>query len=115
VKFLIDAHLPPSLRPIIESAGHEVMHTSELPEGNSTPDARIAFLCAGDDWVVVTKDSDFYYSHLLNGRPRKLLLVRTGNLRLRQTREIFGRHFTSILEAFREHDLVELHADHIRH
>jgi len=27
--------------------------------------------------VVVTKDTDFYYSHLLHGRPWKLVLVRT--------------------------------------
>lgn len=113
MKFLIDAHLPPSLRLIVQSAGHEAVHTSQLPDGNSTPDSRIADLGDRDDWIVVTKDSDFYYSHLLNGRPRKLLLVRIGNLRLQETKELFGRHLTAILEAFRKHDLVELHADHI--
>jgi predicted nuclease of predicted toxin-antitoxin system len=32
-----------------------------------------------DQCVVVTKDTDFYHSHVLQRKPWKLLLVRTGN------------------------------------
>jgi hypothetical protein len=32
------------------------------------------------DRVVVTKDSDFRFGHLLVGSPRKLLVVATGNI-----------------------------------
>ena len=41
MKFLVDAHLPPSLCTVLSDAGHETLHTSELPaieaalEGNS--------------------------------------------------------------------------------
>lgn len=31
MKFLIDAHLPPGLRAIFREAGHEAIHTLDLP------------------------------------------------------------------------------------
>ena len=37
--------------------------------------------------VVVTKDTDFYYSHLLHGRPWKLVLVCIGNLGLHREKQ----------------------------
>ena len=113
MKFLIDAQLPPSLRGLIQSAGHEAVYTLELPEGNNTPDAEIAAKSAKEGWILVTKDSDFYFSHLLNGRPEKLLLVRVGNMRLKELRDLFQRHLPGIIEAFGANSLVEMHGDHL--
>lgn len=31
MKFLMDAHLPPGLRAIFREAGHEAIHTLDLP------------------------------------------------------------------------------------
>lgn len=31
MKFLIDAHLPPSLRDVFREAGHDAVHTLEFP------------------------------------------------------------------------------------
>ena len=58
--------------------------------------------------VIVTKDTDFYYSHLLHGRPWKLVLVRTGNLSLQATKQMFETHLTAIEVALRTCTLVEL-------
>ena len=58
--------------------------------------------------VVITKDSDFYHSHLLHGKPWKLLLVRTGNIRTRELTALFDRHFPAIIAAFDRNSLVEL-------
>ncbi|MDZ4405923.1 DUF5615 family PIN-like protein [Prosthecobacter sp.] len=58
--------------------------------------------------VVVTKDTDFYYSHLLHGRPWKLVLVRTGNMGLRATRQMFETHLPAIAAALQNSTLVEL-------
>ena len=38
VKFLVDAQLPLRLAEHLRSAGHDVLHTSELPLANKTPD-----------------------------------------------------------------------------
>jgi len=45
-----------------------------------TPDSEIARRADSDQRVVVTKDRDFRDSHLLNGTPRSLLIVTTGNI-----------------------------------
>jgi predicted nuclease of predicted toxin-antitoxin system len=80
VKFLVDAQLPVRLARFRAGAGHDVVHTSELPEGNRTTDARIAQVADGEGRVVVTKDRDFRDGHLLSGSPRRLLIVATGNI-----------------------------------
>lgn len=58
--------------------------------------------------VVATKDTDFYYSHLLHGRPWKLVLVRTGNLGLRATKLMFEIQLPEIELALQRCTLVEL-------
>jgi predicted nuclease of predicted toxin-antitoxin system len=32
MKFLIGAHLPPSLRGVFQAAGHDAIHTLDLPD-----------------------------------------------------------------------------------
>jgi len=59
MKFLVDAHLPPSLCALLRAAGHEAVHTSRLPARNRTPDRIINDLSVRDQRVVVTKDTDF--------------------------------------------------------
>jgi predicted nuclease of predicted toxin-antitoxin system len=63
MKFLLDAHLPPSLCGVIRAAGHEADHVSDLPSGNRTPDRVINQIATRESYVVVSKDPDFYYSH----------------------------------------------------
>jgi predicted nuclease of predicted toxin-antitoxin system len=41
VKFLIDAQLPARVARVLTDAGHDALHTTELPAGNRTTDARI--------------------------------------------------------------------------
>ena len=56
MKFLVDAQLPARLARFLNDAGHDTVHTSDLPGGNRTTDARIAEFADGDGRVVVTKD-----------------------------------------------------------
>ena len=58
--------------------------------------------------IVVTKDFDFYYSHMANDSPRQLLLVTTGNIKNKTLFELFTQNFKKIQIAFRECSLVEL-------
>ena len=58
--------------------------------------------------VVISKDTDFYYSHVLHNRPWKLLLVRTGNIRARELKELFERQLPAIAHALETNSLVEV-------
>lgn len=108
MKFLIDAHLPPSLKQIFQAAGHDAVHTSDLEGRNLTRDGTLNEISSEQERVVVTKDSDFYHSHLLQGRPWKLLFVRTGNMTLKATKDLFQSQLPAFMEALGTCSLVEL-------
>jgi predicted nuclease of predicted toxin-antitoxin system len=108
MKFLIDAHLPPVLRRVFAAEGHDAIHTTDLPNQNASKDGVLNSVSMAEQRVVVSKDTDFYYSHLLHGRPWKLVLVRTGNLSLRETRQMFETHLPAIEAALQSNTLVEL-------
>jgi predicted nuclease of predicted toxin-antitoxin system len=96
MKFLIDAHLPPGLRSVFEAAGHDAIHILDLPERNAAGDGVLNEVSMREARVVVTKDTDFYYPHLLHGRSWKLVLVRTGNLGVNATKLMFETHLPTI-------------------
>ena len=75
MNFLVDAHLPPALGQWLRTAGHAAVHASELPAKNQATGAVINEISARQGRVVISKDTDFYYSHLLTGKPHKLLLI----------------------------------------
>lgn len=108
MRFLLDAHIPPSLANCLHRAGHEVRYTMQLPAGNRITDTEIRKICFEEGWVVVTKDKDFFYSHVLHGNPKKLLLVRCGNFRLKALIQLFERYLPEITTAFENCNLVEL-------
>ena len=108
MKFLVDAHLPPGLCAALRQAGHGAIHTRDLPEQNATRDGAINEISIREHRVVISKDTDFYYSHLLQHRPWKLVLVRTGNLRANELKNLFAQHLQAIIEALQTHSLVEL-------
>jgi len=108
MKFLIDAHLPPGLRQVFATAGQEAIHTMDLPDQNASRDGILNNVSMAEQRVVVTKDTDFYYSHLLHGRPWKLVLLRTGNMSLKDTRQMFAQHLPAIVTALQTCTLVEL-------
>ena len=89
MKFLVDAHLPRRLCAMLAQHGHDATHTLDLPAGNATKDGVINQRSFDEQRVVVSRDTDFFYSHLLQGRPWKLLLVKTGNISTRELRALF--------------------------
>ena len=108
MKFIVDAHLPPGLCAALRDAGHDAIHTRDLPERNATRDSAINEISLRDERVVISKDTDFFYSHMLQQRPWKLVLVRTGNLRTGELKRLFAQHLPAILQALQNSTLVEL-------
>ena len=69
MKFLVDAQLPRRLARQLAAAGHDVLHTLDLPDGNRTPDSAIIERADRENRVVVTKDADFVTLHTLTRTP----------------------------------------------
>ena len=75
MKFLIDAQLPPSLKQLFIDKGYDCIHTLDLERGNDTPDQIINKLSVEQQRILITKDSDFVDSFIINSEPYKLIMV----------------------------------------
>ena len=113
MKFLVDAHLPKRLVRQLRAAGHDVVHTADLPSGNRTTDAELNRLSVAEERILVTKDGDFVDSHLVSGQPYKLLLVSTGNIANPELLELLTHNLDRLVAAFAEHSYVELDRAHV--
>jgi predicted nuclease of predicted toxin-antitoxin system len=80
MRFLVDAQPPKHLAEWLNEAGHDAVHTLDLPRGNRTSDAELSDVALREQRIVVSKDSDFVESLLVTGHPFRLLLIATGNI-----------------------------------
>jgi predicted nuclease of predicted toxin-antitoxin system len=108
MRFLVDAQLPRRIAHRLREQGHDAIHTLDLPEANRTADNTIADVADREDRVVVTKDADFQLSFTLMHKPRKLLLVTTGNITNQELESVLLPNLPAILGAFEISDFVEL-------
>lgn len=111
MKFLVDAHLPRRLVYLLHDAGHDAIHTGDLPLGNRTPDEVINQVSLAEERLVITKDADFVSTHLIQRKPYKLLLVSTGNIKNSDLLRLFEQNLVLIVNAFTSHTYVELGND----
>ncbi len=108
MKLLIDAQLPRRLSYRFREAGHDCLHTLDLPAQNSTPDEAIIAIADGDDRIIVTKDADFVSAMMLFRRPRQLLLVSTGNISNNDLERHLCANLDRIADAFISSVFVEI-------
>jgi len=113
MKFLIDANLPFKLAKSLKDKGYNIIHTDDLPDKERTKDNEIRKISIDQNRIVITKDSDFLDSHLINGIPSKLLLVTTGNIINKSLIHLFDDHFETIIGLFNSYDLIELNNEEI--
>lgn len=79
-----------------------------MPDRDETEDYCICQIADKESRVVITKDSDFYDSHLVLKQPAKLLIITTGNLKNRQLLNLFRENIPEIIRLFDQHNLIEL-------
>ena len=108
MKFLVDAQLPLRLARCLQDAGHDVLHTRELPNQNSTPDSTINQISLEQERIVITKDLDFLESFLIRQQPYKLLLVTTGNIKNSELEALFLNNLSQLVELLEQHNYIEL-------
>ena len=108
MNFLIDAQLPRRLVRKLREAGHDALHTLDLPAGNRTPDTEINAIALRDNRAVITKDADFVNSFLLLGQPGKLVLVSTGNITNAELESLLLPNIPAIVAALQTTSYVEV-------
>ncbi|WP_041257636.1 DUF5615 family PIN-like protein [Fibrella aestuarina] len=108
MKYLIDAQLPYLLAEVLRQRHFDVLHTDDLPDRERTGDQYIRLLAAKESRIVVTKDTDFQDSYLLQKVPPKLLLLTTGNIKNRKLLDLFRATIDEIDTLFAHHCFIEL-------
>ena len=108
MKFIVDAQLPYSLALMLRERGFDIVHTDDLPAKEKTTDKEILFIAQAEDRVVITKDSDFFESYILNKTPSRLLLISTGNIINQDLLLLFENYFDLIIKYFATHNFLEL-------
>ena len=108
MNFLIDAQLPRRLAYRLRDAGHDAVHTLDLPTGSRTTDSEIHEVSQRERRVLVTKDADFLNSFLLTRKPYKLLLISTGTIKNVALEALFVSQMPAIAHSLSQHDFVEL-------
>lgn len=111
MRFLVDAQLPRRFCAWLAKAGHDAIHTLDLPLGNHTPDTTVLEIAERDQRIVVTKDGDFVQSHLIAERPERLLLVSTGNIGNAGLENLLRNNLDAIVRAFESARFVEIGRD----
>ena len=107
MKFLVDAQLPRRFAQWLIEAGHDALHTLDLPRKNLTPDNELIARAMRDGRIVISKDADFVQSFLINGEP-PLLLISTGNITNVELEKILRANLGGIEAAFASGRFVEI-------
>lgn len=113
MKFIVDAQLPYRLASFLIAKGFDTIHTDDLPNKERTSDTEIRVLSKAEQRIVISKDKDFYNSHLLNKLPAKLLLISTGNIVNRDLLALIEANWGEIEDKFQSCDLLELTNTHL--
>ena len=113
MKFLVDAQLPKTLSDYLNQLGYDSIHTLDLPDQNHTTDIQIARLAANEERIVISKDADFLESFLVKSEPKKLIIVKTGNITNRQLIDLFAANLKIIIEMITRSNLIEINKTEI--
>jgi len=113
VRVLVDAHLPKRLSEFFSAHDIESKHTLDLPEMNATPDPEIIRIADEESRIVISKDSDFLDNYILDGSPRKLLIVSTGNINNQNLIRLFEKNLDTLKLLFEENSVIEINEEEI--
>lgn len=113
MNFLVDAQLPTKLCEILSAKGFHAEHVISLPDSDESSDNDISIYADNNGFIIITKDSDFYHSHMIFEKPKQLLLITIGNIKNRQLFDIFRSNIVEIERLFETCDFVELSNDNL--
>lgn len=110
MKFVVDAQLPYGLKLFLTDNGFDAIHTDDMPNMERTSDAEIINLSELENRIIIKKDKDFLDSYLLFNKPKKLILITSGNIKNKEFFFLFKNNFKTIIKLLSEHSLIELNS-----
>ncbi len=93
MKYLIDENLPDCLS---AWSSTEFLHVTKISK--SIPDTDIWKFALNNDFIILTKDTDFHERILYKNPPPKVILFRLGNTSISYLEAFLKIHWKEILE-----------------
>ena len=90
MKFICDVHISYKLVNHLRILEFEVFHIIEILDKWLTSDSKICNYADQNDFIVVTKDSDFRNSFYIKKSPKKLIKINLGNISNQELIKIFS-------------------------
>ena len=103
-RFLIDENLPRTLR--FPGNYH---FTYIVDFGRQMSDTEIWEYAIENEYIIITKDTDFYDRIVLHGSPPKVIWIRFGNMRKRKLEEKIADFWKKIVQEIDKYDLLEIY------
>jgi predicted nuclease of predicted toxin-antitoxin system len=100
MKLLFDQNLSHKLVHAIADIFPDSIHVRDVGL-KAADDSLIWDYAKGNDFMIVSKDSDFYQRSLVFGHPPKVIWIRRGNCSTTDIENILRKHFDDI-EAFNQ-------------
>lgn len=96
MKFLCDVHISYKIVNYLRSLKFQAIHVNEILDRWHTKDRAICIYADTNDFIVLTKDADFKYSHLISNTPRKLVKVNLGNMPTSTLTNVISKNLKAI-------------------
>jgi predicted nuclease of predicted toxin-antitoxin system len=98
-KFFIDTQTAPRLARYLKSKGFDSIHAMHYEEdGHLMKDKKIIEIAVNEDWVIITKDSDFLDNFYLNGSPPRIIYLKIGNITNNELLDLFENNFENLIK-----------------
>src|SRR4028119_2113615 len=95
MKLLFDQNLSPRLPKILADVFPHSVHVREIGFVEAT-DTEIWNYAKANDFIIVSKDTDFQQRSLLLGHPPKIVWIRVGNCPVKIIEDLLRKHSVSI-------------------
>ena len=106
--FLVDENLPDKF-----SFWHNKDFIFQKDILSSASDLSVREYAKRNQLTIITKDIDFYHYHLIFGAPPKVILFKTGNMRIRDFFVFIESNWDKITKLSNIHNLVLVYPDRI--
>jgi len=114
MKFICDVHISFKIVRHLNSLGFETVHINDILNKWYIKDKDISAYADLNDLIVITKDSDFKSSFVINRTPRKLIKINLGNISNQSLIKIISDNLESIQKLnFEKRFMIEIDQQYI--
>ena len=107
-KFIIDENLP---RTVNFPGDYQFLHIVDF--GRQMSDTEIWEYAVENQYIIVTKDTDFYERIVLYGPPPRVIWIRFGNIKRKKLENKLIDMWEKIVLEIDKHDLLEIYDNRI--